>query len=416
MDYYNEFTKKLKKVNEDSNKYITLMNTVINFVIMVIVMYFLYEQKNPENNIFKNYILYALLLILGLILCKIFVIFLFWFLGYASPEMKRLIAIVKDRCDPLIKIPVTPIKTLSVNNPNTNKQLDLLVRDFYWPGAYRPYRMMNNGKIYDSLYKLNENVNRNFRVLTFEVNSKNNDLVIGSNLKVDDTFKIIKNGYQKSLPTILFFEISYGDINSLHEILFNKIQKHFGDKLLFLQQGFVGMGGLYSLPNVPIKDTLGKYIILTNKYPLNNFNLNSIVNGVINKNRQYIKKYNYTSRSANGLGNEIVDINKFKNNNKEYMTITIPSNMTQVNIEDCDKFGIQLSLIDMLGFKGYTNNRTYQSLKKLEKSNESLRLKPDNLRYFPPKQFKPNPQNPNLVMNPNKNPVKLNTVYGKFNF
>ena len=154
------------------------------------------------------------------------------------------------------------------------------------------------------------------------------------------------------------------------------------------------MGGLYSLPNVPIKDTLGKYIILTNKYPLNNFNLNSIVNGVINKNRQYIKKYNYTSRSANGLGNEIVDINKFKNNNKEYMTITIPSNMTQVNIEDCDKFGIQLSLIDMLGFKGYTNNRTYQSLKKLEKSNESLRLKPDNLRYFPPK-FKPNPQNPN---------------------
>ena len=162
MDYYNEFTKKLKKVNEDSNKYITLMNTVINFVIMVIVMYFLYEQKNPENNIFKNYILYALLLILGLILCKIVVIFLFWFLGYASPEMKRLIAIVKDRCDPLIKIPVTPIKTLSVNNPNTNKQLDLLVRDFYWPGAYRPYRMMNNGKIYDSLYKLNENVNRNF--------------------------------------------------------------------------------------------------------------------------------------------------------------------------------------------------------------------------------------------------------------
>ena len=416
MDYYNDFTNNLKKINEKSNKYISLMNTLINFVIIVIVLFFLYEQKNQDNQIFKKYILFALLFILVLILAKIVVIFLFWFLGFASPKMKRLLATVKDRCDPLIKIPVTSLNKFSVTNPNTNAPLDLCIRDFYWPGVHRPYRTINNGKIYDSLYKLNENISRNFRALSFEVNNKGNELVIGNSLKLDDTFNIIKNGFQKNLPTILYFELNYGNINSLHEQLYSKILKFFGDKLLFVQQGFVGMGGIYSLPNIPIKETLGKYIIITNKYPTNNLNLNSIINGVMKKDRQYINKFNYTSSTANrGINYNLVNIKRFVDNNKKYMTISIPSNMTEVNISDCKKNGIQIALVDMLAYKGYTTNRTYNSLKEWQDSKKSLILKPDNLRYFPPKSFKPVKQNPKLVMNPNTNPVKVQSIYGNFN-
>lgn len=416
MDYYNDFTNNLKKINEKSNKYINLMNTLINFVIIIIVLFFLYEQKNQDNQIFKKYILFALLFILVLILAKIVVIFLFWFLGFASPKMKKLLSIVKDRCDPLIKIPITSLDKFSVTNPNTNRPLDLCIRDFYWPGVYRPYRTINKGKIFDSLYKLNENVGRNFRALSFEVNNKGNNLVIGNSLKLDDTFNIIKKGFQKNLPTILYFELNYGNINSLHEQLYSKILKFFGDKLLFVQQGFVGMGGIYSLPNIPIKETLGKYIIITNKYPTNNLNLNSIINGVMKKDRQYIKKFNYTSSTANrGINYNLVNIKRFIDDNKKFMTIAIPSNMTEVNIADCKKNGIQIALVDMLAYKGYTTNRTYNSLKEWEDSKKSLILKPDNLRYFPPKVFKPVKQNPKLVMNPDTNPVKVQSIYGNFN-
>ena len=396
-DYYKDFVQRLKDAKK--NKILSGVE-VLNWLLVIgigIIIIVLFIEKKDE--VLK----YSLIVIsLGIIL-KIGLLIYFYYNSYANDTIKKDISILSERCNPKVELSTASIQQTTDTNPNTNKTIDLCVRDYYWMGIHRPYM---STETLEDINMLETNLQKNFRAMSLEVKNSNNELTIGNTLKIDDVFKKIKTVYKANLPTILYLQISYGNISYYHEELYNKIMKHFGDKLLFLQQGFVGMGGIYSLPSVPIKDTVGKYIILVDcDYPTNSFNFNSIINGATTKNRQYIKKFNYTNSDVrNGI--------KYNNNtknliehNKEYMSIVVPIENTQMNAQDCFQNGMQIILMDMLNYKGFSNNYTNISLKKWMSENKSLVLKDKKLRYFPPKKIEIKSQNKDLSFASRKNIV-----------
>ena len=384
------FYKNLKKELDDGHnnikkryRIITTISSVIIFIIVGWMLYNLYHEKSGSK--LDEIIVKLLLALIGLLIISIVLTYWLYDSNYNTTEIYKNIANVKQVChyQPKIKKVKPP---LSEMNPNTGKTIDTTVKDFYWPCVYRPYRSNNKGTYYESCYMLQEAVDIGFRGFSLEINNKDNQVVVGKNIKIDDCFNIIKKGYSNDLPTLLFFEISYGNINYLHLDLYNKIQSHFGDKLLFIQQGFNGMGSKFLLNDVPIKDTLGKYIIVTNLFPTNNTYFNGIINSVIADNYQYMHRFDYTkSHLKKGIMYNMVDTKKFTTDNKLYTTAVIPKKNVGMNIKDCNKYGIQFSFIDLTTFRGDSSNPTNDSIKFFVKSDSTLVLKPSKLRYFPKK-------------------------------
>ena len=408
---YSDFDAKLV----DAHKNITAKTKILNFVINVVIIicggiYYLsfHPDITSRNMSFISEIMgYVLILILVLIIIKIVLNYTLWKTNY--DDLDKDVSILKLKCSHQPKITQIKPQLLDIN-PNTNENIDLYIRDFYWPSVYHPYVSLNGTKEFESLMTLENNLQMGFRAIGLEVKENDNKITIGNSLDIGKCFQKIKTTlYNNDLPIILFFELSYGDSNPYHQQLYDSINKYFGDKLLFIQQGFNGYGGKFTLPNIPIKSTLGKYIIVLNTYPTVNTNLNSITNGVIADNYQLIKKINYTkTEQENGIEHDIIDTQKFIHDNQTFITATIPSGSPDVNVLNANSFGVQFCFLDAKVYKGLTSNHTNNSIKYFVNKKETLILKPAKQRYFPSKKL--------IVVKQNKalsyKPVKIDNMNG----
>tara|TARA_B100000780_G_scaffold276484_2_gene245133 strand:- start:1797 stop:3080 length:1284 start_codon:yes stop_codon:yes gene_type:complete len=410
----NEFDKKLADAHNNITLNTQTYNIVVYFSIIscgLIILFkdFFLNALGISSNInAKHYLLlYLLLFLLALILIKILLNYLLWDNNYNN--LGKDVSILKSRCSYQPKISQIKPQLLDLN-PNTNENIDLFIRDFYWPSIYRPYISLNGTTEFESLLTLENNLEMGFRAIGLEIKESNNKITIGNSLDIGECFKKIKTTlYNNDLPIVLFFELSYGDSSAYHQQLYDNINKYFGDKLLFIQQGFNGYGGKFILPNIPIKSTLGKYIIVLNTYPTSNSNLNSITNGVIADNYQLIKKINYTkTEQENGIEHDVIDTQKFIHDNQTFITATVPSGNPDVNLLNANSFGVQFCFLDAKVYKGLTSNNTNNSIKFFINKKQTLVTKPPDQRFFPSKKMTIIKQNTALSYKP----VKIDNMNG----
>ena len=399
-DYYKDLIKKLAEGKRNIAIWYNTINSVINVILIVLIVYFFYKIKG-KGEISSN-VLYILLLIIGIICILIFpTSWLLYKYFYNSSSINNDLGNTKNLCHAITTIPnKTP--TLQIQNPIANSMMDLSVKDFFWASCYKPYRVENNGIYNDSKYMLKEAMEMGFRSMYLNVGYKTDKLVIGDveGIDISEAFDIIDSKYTTAVPSILVFNIKYGDKKDIHQKLYNIIEKKFGSKRLGVSYSNNGLSGTNLINNLPIKDALGKYIIILTGYPTSNEQLNYITNGVMSTKFQQFNVLNYSkSNEKKGITSNIVNIKGFIEDNKKYMNGVIP-NKTEINVEDCNKYGVNFCFLDLTLYKGETSNRTYNSI--LQFKDNCLVEKPKELIYFPPPPKKIIPQNKDLSYAPRK--------------
>lgn len=173
---------------------------------------------------------------------------------------------------------------------------DLILADFYYPGAYKPFlgdTPLNGSPDEEALiksltfYKL--------RVITLDIYSDRNDefdpdvmpvvkvkdMKKGSKpLQLQKCFDIINehawipnNNNTIAYPFFLILEFHFDDGNNLlYDKIRNLINDNFKKYLMPNNYNFNGYNGTQFLGKAKMKDCLGKIIIITNKYPVGPLN------------------------------------------------------------------------------------------------------------------------------------------------
>lgn len=397
-DYYNDLIKKLADGKKNISFWYNSINSIINIILIILIVYFFYKI---EGNISMNSS-YIILIVIGIIMLFIFpTSWLMYKFFYNTNEINNDLGNTKNLCHAITIIPnKTP--SLQIENPIANSMMDLSIKDFYWASCYKPYRVENNGIYNDSKYMLKEAMDMGFRSMYLNVDYKNKKLVIGDieGIDINEAFDIIDSKYTTAVPSILVFNIKYGDKKDIHQKLYNIIENKFGSRRLGVSYSNNGLNGTNLINNLAVKDALGKYIIIFTGYPTSNEQLNYIVNGVMSPKFQQFNVINYSkSNEKRGITSNVVDIKGFKEDNKKYMNGVIP-NKTEINVEDCNKYGINFCFLDLTLYKGETSNRTYNSI--LQFKDNCIIEKPKELIYFPPPPKKIIPQNKDLSYAPRK--------------
>lgn len=397
-DYYNDLIKKLADGKKNISFWYNSINSIINVILIILIVYFFYKI---EGTISMNSS-YIILIVIGIIMLFIFpTSWLMYKYFYNTNAINNDLGNTKNLCHAITIIPnKTP--SLQIENPIANSMMDLSIKDFYWASCYKPYRVENNGIYNDSKYMLKEAMDMGFRSMYLNVDYKNKKLVIGDveGIDINEAFDIIDSKYTTAVPSVLVFNIKYGDKKDIHQKLYNIIENKFGSRRLGVSYSNNGLNGTNLINNLAVKDALGKYIIIFTGYPTSNEQLNYIVNGVMSPKFQQFNVINYSkSNEKRGITSNIVDIKGFKEDNKKYMNGVIP-NKTEINVEDCNKYGINFCFLDLTLYKGETSNRTYNSI--LQFKDNCVIEKPKELIYFPPPPKKIIPQNKDLSYAPRK--------------
>lgn len=304
-------------------------------------------------------------------------------------------------------------------NKYYDQMRDLKVCDFYWASSRKSY--LPQGQSYDvcSYDAIMLNLKAGARLINLDVYNDNNNPVIrnktsmplyGNNLDFNKCLQIIKTyGWRNAsnYPLILYLEIHTDSRIVLYKI-YQALKQNFPDKFLNKKYSYSGKNNQFPLGQIPIKETLGKLIIITDKYPLIG-NLNELVNGTTQSGQEYIivKDYSAGNERFGGLASKSSDMQSLINYNKFNLTIIDPQGEdTMRNIynpkvdlfnapfEDCAKFGCQLVMINYQLFDDKMK-KYYETFK-----NKGLILKPPELRYIDKPPTKINKQNKKATFAP----------------
>lgn len=306
---------------------------------------------------------------------------------------------------------------LSYYNDYLKKNVDLTISDFYWLSSRKSY--LPCGEKFDiySYQSIIQCLLKGARVLNLDI--YNNELNIptikdtnpmplyANPLDFEETMKIINFfGWidNSNYPLILLLNFNTNNnitFNLIAKILFNVFQNRFLDKKYAYNSQDA------NFPSIPIKDCLGKIIIISNKYPLNN-NLNEFING---SNIKTIK-YDRSVSQYGGINNkDLIEYNKknltiintdgtrqeYENNIFQALfnqNLRNPkSDIYNPDVENLFSLGCQFILMN---FQLPDNNFK----KYLGKFNNPLMLKPDNLRYIEKPLPKIKKQNKDLSFKP----------------
>lgn len=348
-------------------------------------------------------------------------------------------------------IPTSFVNQLYIKNnkkfsckKNTDNACTLYIRDFYWPCSYNTFSIDGTNYGGTDIYAIERAIQMGAKVLHLAIYSNGDNLVIGmknninnTDLDINTTFNKIfdmvwKNNPQN--PLVLYLElgsnnnydISAPDLDNLA----TSINKYFGNnnKLINSKYGFNGNGigdKQHKSPNnnfgnIPIIDIIGKVAILTNKYPTSSEDLNKVINGCITcKNNEYITslvlKRNEDISTITFHGKE-----KSIDYNKLYITAIFPAEINSTaNILHS---GISLYNLDFqpnwdhgcqFVFMNYQlcdvkdiDNRLKNYINKFK--NDTIILKPDNMRYIQ----SPPVKHPTQSLSASWKPHNMNTITG----
>lgn len=302
-------------------------------------------------------------------------------------------------------------------NNYLKKNVDLTICDFYWLSSRKTY--LPCGEKFDiySYQSIIQCLLKGARLLNFDI--YNNELNIpiikdvnpmplyGNPLDFEKAMKIV-NFFawidNSNYPLILLLNFHTNNnitFNITAKILFNIFKNRFLDK----KYAYNSQNA--NFPLIPIKDCLGKVIIISNKYPLNN-NLNEFING------SNIKTIRY-DRSVSQYGG-INDKDLLEYNMKNITIIDtgeyhqeLENNIFQAlfnqNLRNpkSDIFNPDTTKLFELGCQIILMNFQLPDdnfRKYLEKFNNPLMLKPENLRYIEKPQPKIKQQDKDLSFKP----------------
>lgn len=265
-----------------------------------------------------------------------------------------------------------PIK---YKNKNSNAYEDLLLCDFYYPGSYNTYLAntpLNGTPDTQAIsYAFSE---FKVRVVTFDIFSdisnefseKANPIVRSVKMKegskyltLDECFETINahawipnNNNEIAYPLFLVLNFNFDDNNiifykKIKEKIYQYFQKYFVDK----KYGYNGYNGTNFISRAPIRECLGKIIIITNKYPVGP--LNELVNCSINKNKLNEEIDKNLKNKENNPPNNSIEINEYKSNYVDFSGVGVSQDYGKTELYKNSKTNIMFF---------YTNpNKNYEN-------------------------------------------------------
>ena len=259
-------------------------------------------------------------------------------------------------------------------NKNSNTYEDLLLCDFYYPGSYNTYLAntpLNGTPDTQAIaYAFSE---FKTRVVTFDIFSdmenefseKANPIVRPINLKegakyltIDECFETINthawipnNNNEIAYPLFLVLNFNFDDNNiffykKIKEKIYQYFQKYFIDK----RYGYNGYNGTNFISKAPMRECLGKIIIITNKYPVGP--LNELVNCSIEKNK-INNNEDTKKKSEKKPPNNSIEINEYKSNYVDFESMGVSQDYGKTELFNTCKTNIMFF---------YTNpNKNYEN-------------------------------------------------------
>ena len=298
---------------------------------------------------------------------------------------------------------------LTYTNPFYEREMDLTVADFYWASSRKSY--IPCGLRYDkvSLSALQQVIEKGARVIELDIYAEeatafdpNPKLVVRNDtifpdatpLNLEDCFQVISTtawSKNQNYPLMLIMNLHLGNNEACYRILRESIIGFFSNNLLDKKYGYCGRYNMFPLGKIPIKDTLGRVGIITNKYPVHD-SVDELINATVEENNDFVQSVKYTTKNVQygGLIATFTDTNSLINHNKEnIMSVENDGNVNIVNIykpkddvhnipfRDPYKYGVQW-------VKMYYNKYDQEMQDYIQFFKQSsLILKPDNLRYIP---------------------------------
>jgi hypothetical protein len=226
-------------------------------------------------------------------------------------------------------------------NKSWNKDREYRLGDYYITASRNSFCYGGNNFSFISTNAIRDNINKGARFLQLDVYSEPNNnysrgaepivktenLQLGTKpLKLEDCFEMISNvGWIKSnnFPLILYLKIKTDNIYCLEKVA-NMYLRKFSNRIIDKKYGFNGQDGKFPVREIPIKETLGKIILVTDIYPLVK-PLDEFVNGNIikleNQSREY-KNFNFIQLDKNasqygGISGVRADIKTIENDTQK---------------------------------------------------------------------------------------------------
>lgn len=354
------------------------------------------------------------------------IVVILWLITYVTTKIN----LGKTNCDIITEIneKTTPTKiNSSWTTSSSPEYVGKKLRDFYIKTAYNCCASGQFKSDYVDICALKNAIKQGARCLDFEIFCVDNTPVVGvssvniigvkqsynsipisivlkelSNIAFSETAGICPNPKD---PLLLHFRIKTNNVNILN-IIASEIAENLGDRLLPIEYMRECNGS--NLTNKPIKDFLGKVVIMVEKNNSSNTmpllyqskNLWELTNVTTNSVFIHEKRYMDIKNS-----NDVETITKF---NKKNMTIVIPdlsvSNANYVSTVP-QALGCQLMAMN---FQNVDQNLlTYNEI--FEKKQSAFVPKPNELIYIPDTVPEPQPLDENLSYK-NKNAESVGGV------
>ena len=295
------------------------------------------------------------------------------------------------------KIPLT-----YKNKYFNNRAFDLMLCDFYIAGSYKSYipcGYTRDTQAYDAIKRA---IQMGARILDLDLYSNNSlenpEIEIrvetplnnkyATPLEFNKVCNLISREAWKgnNYPLILMFNMNFNN-KYLYQKMAKQLLESFRDRLIHQKYGFKR----YNMGQVPIKEMIGRVIIILNKYP-NDGLLDELTNEAASDKHQYLKRMEYTDANINygGInatetdGMYTINYNKFNltfvHHNPEHSyenVINLKHDINNIDASDPRKYGMHSVL--MYYNKDDNNMRNYLDYFKTC----SFVVKPDNLRHIP---------------------------------
>lgn len=298
---------------------------------------------------------------------------------------------------------------ISYHNPCYKKEMPTRLSDFYIFGAYRPYQVAGHSYDICSLKGLSLALEKGTRFHFIDVWSsnpynildneaypivRNKTLMpkVGEALNFTDVCKLYsKNAWSSTnYPFILYLNISPSAeknkfvLRKMAKTLWENFQGKFAPSMYSFGHGNIG--------EMPIRDGIGKIIILTNIYPDDGF-LQEITHGVVNETTQNagtLVVYGKGHKDYGGILSKTSNVESIVERNRTHLGIVIPeekigvtnlvepgTDLFQIPPEDPWKFGYHIVCVN-LQKPGPERDAQIKMFKK-----RSFVLREDGLRDIP---------------------------------
>lgn len=275
------------------------------------------------------------------------------------------------------KIPIK-CKNDNLKSKDNDGYQDLFIRDFFWTFSYKTYltgSIYNGQPSYDSII----NAIKNYNVRGIHLDVYSNSSIIGnknakpvvksdvlySKFKPLDLYKSLKfikihAWKETNLPIFLYLTLNFYPDPVIYNKIYYALTKIFSNNLMGPKYSFSGRNKLYSINNIPIKDSFNKIILITNRYPTNS-KLDELINGDITNQIREISMDKYTKDMIEYGGfiikhseTDFIENNKkniymfFSNNSDNKQTLMNPKvDLLNPDFIDCCKAGVQFCMMSL---------------------------------------------------------------------